>query len=552
MSHASVQSPAVLNPKIEAVERFNESLGEAGGAEKIKYQSPRVGSVEQTVQSFIGVFVTPEMFGAEGDGLVDDSDAIEAALNSSDGPRTVLLPNRYRITRKLTVANGSGLRVTSFGVGGLVAGVAGTLIVFQDVGALLNCEVSGLSIKNDGFRSREGLLYFKKPNNCKVHNIDGNSNSYASVLIEYDDPFCSEVSNVNLEAAGGGIAFKAQGSSLNLSTLKIGNIFCNAGTVTFIGGVPLSGTAQLIETVTVENLHALRATATEPKLAEVVNVNGSQSGESSVFVGAGNDTKFSVGAVVYMGNVGQLEHNYIDSVSGTGWVDLRYPVIASSVAGSQMISGDIGIVFSGQSTYNVEMKNTHVESLGVGVLASDIKHLKSDGLFASNYKTAVKLDAVEGFEFRQNTSYASLISVKMFELSGVVSLGSGRKCNRGRIIDIHDIGNTIVPDKVVNNSGNELELYLPDDSQKVLVGRKQITLVSMGNIAASSVEEFEVVFNGIRIGDALVASVNGSLPASVNFSAHVKSDDTLSVLISNPTGSDHYVGDKYLTLAKVM
>lgn len=47
-----------------------------------------------------GAVVIPEMFGAKGDGIADDTDAVKAAIAESD---TVFLPHNYKITDSITI-----------------------------------------------------------------------------------------------------------------------------------------------------------------------------------------------------------------------------------------------------------------------------------------------------------------------------------------------------------------------------------------------------------------------------------------------------------------
>ena len=57
-------------------------------------------------------YITPEMYGAVGDGVADDSDALENAIFNSNG-KIILLSKKYRITRKITVDTACYINGTS-------------------------------------------------------------------------------------------------------------------------------------------------------------------------------------------------------------------------------------------------------------------------------------------------------------------------------------------------------------------------------------------------------------------------------------------------------
>lgn len=65
------------------------------------------GIILQVLTQKTDGFVTPEMFGAAGDGLTDDTNAVVAALNASD---TVLFPNKYYVTETIKLKHNQKIK----------------------------------------------------------------------------------------------------------------------------------------------------------------------------------------------------------------------------------------------------------------------------------------------------------------------------------------------------------------------------------------------------------------------------------------------------------
>ena len=83
-------------------------------ANNIKYTYP--GGVDQTVQSRLEQYVSVKDFGAKGDGVTDDSDAIKAAIEAADGAKVHFESGKvYRITKTLDFAAGLDINISSNG-----------------------------------------------------------------------------------------------------------------------------------------------------------------------------------------------------------------------------------------------------------------------------------------------------------------------------------------------------------------------------------------------------------------------------------------------------
>jgi hypothetical protein len=98
--------------------------------------------------SFLISSVTPEQFGAAGDGVTDDTTAIQAAINSLVAGDTLLFRNNYKVTASLTITNKSRIRLTGKGRV-FLSGAASGAYIFQLVGTCDEIEIDGLTLEGD-------------------------------------------------------------------------------------------------------------------------------------------------------------------------------------------------------------------------------------------------------------------------------------------------------------------------------------------------------------------------------------------------------------------
>ena len=104
-----------------ATERYGNIISFADitgtlGSDRVTFLQAGTGAVTRTAQSKMREWVSPEDFGAVGDGLADDTAAIHAALVAANG-RPLILPagKIYRITQPLTSASVSQIRIIGQG-----------------------------------------------------------------------------------------------------------------------------------------------------------------------------------------------------------------------------------------------------------------------------------------------------------------------------------------------------------------------------------------------------------------------------------------------------
>jgi hypothetical protein len=104
---------------VGAVVKFTTAQTLSGGttdASLVLYNPPFIGGVETTVEAKLSQFVTPEDFGAVGDGVADDTLAVQAAINycmtDPINPKTLLCVGKYYITDSLMI-DAPGVSVTT-------------------------------------------------------------------------------------------------------------------------------------------------------------------------------------------------------------------------------------------------------------------------------------------------------------------------------------------------------------------------------------------------------------------------------------------------------
>jgi len=86
----------------QATERYGNIIN----ADGVVYAPPFTGGVATTVQDKLAQTVSVKDFGAVGDGVTDDTTAIQTAINSSAGNLAVYFPSgTYKITSQVTISN---------------------------------------------------------------------------------------------------------------------------------------------------------------------------------------------------------------------------------------------------------------------------------------------------------------------------------------------------------------------------------------------------------------------------------------------------------------
>jgi len=83
-----------------------QELLSSSGSSLVGFIADGTGAAYRTVQSKLRDVVSVKDFGAVGDGVTDDTAAIQAAINASAGFRSVYFPSgTYKVTSQITIAN---------------------------------------------------------------------------------------------------------------------------------------------------------------------------------------------------------------------------------------------------------------------------------------------------------------------------------------------------------------------------------------------------------------------------------------------------------------
>lgn len=161
--------------------------GIATNASAVAYDPSGTGAVQTTVQDKLRQTVSVKDFGAVGDGVADDTSAIQAALTAS---QSVHIPSgTYKISSTLNLQGQSFL----FGDGGSseITCANGDISIIYGL-STNNCVVQNLkiSITVAGTAAYTGAVHFKNSNNCRVENVEIDGASWAGVYLESSSYCC--------------------------------------------------------------------------------------------------------------------------------------------------------------------------------------------------------------------------------------------------------------------------------------------------------------------------------------------------------------------------
>lgn len=119
--------------------------------------------------------IIPEDFGAIGDGVADDTTAIQAALDSLTAGDILSFPNNYKITASLTITSKSRIRLTGKGRV-FLSGAASGAFIFQLVGTCDDVEIDGLTLQGDNnaayTQTAIGCLSGQTISNTRFHDLN--------------------------------------------------------------------------------------------------------------------------------------------------------------------------------------------------------------------------------------------------------------------------------------------------------------------------------------------------------------------------------------------
>lgn len=130
------------------------SIGSSGGSALVGFIASGAGAVLRTIQSKLRETISVADFGAVGDGVADDTTAIQAAITAASvyPVRNVLFPpGNYRTTATLTMPSDAGRNFSLIGQGNASYGsmLSGVLITGDHTaGPVVRLQTSGQRIEN--------------------------------------------------------------------------------------------------------------------------------------------------------------------------------------------------------------------------------------------------------------------------------------------------------------------------------------------------------------------------------------------------------------------
>jgi hypothetical protein len=120
-------------------------------------------------------FVNVKDFGAKGDGVTDDTAAIQAAINSLTAYQTLICAGNFKITTSLSITNKSDIRITG---GGSIffSGAPSGAFIFQLVGTVSSLEIDHLTLIGDNdasyFQIAIGCFSGQTISNTRFHDLN--------------------------------------------------------------------------------------------------------------------------------------------------------------------------------------------------------------------------------------------------------------------------------------------------------------------------------------------------------------------------------------------
>ena len=185
-----------------ATERYSDVVISEINASQVTYDPAGTGAVETNVQAKLRQFVTPEDFGAVGNGIADDTAAVQLAINycmtDPINPLTLLCAGKYYITSSLMI-DAPGVSVVTIRNNKFkIIGVGGASGFYADTGIIMFSATADHSTQSVGrFIQWENLSFVANSITSNTGVLDG---AFIQVTFEqcvFTRVYCQQTSGVN-------------------------------------------------------------------------------------------------------------------------------------------------------------------------------------------------------------------------------------------------------------------------------------------------------------------------------------------------------------------
>ena len=531
-----------LNAEIEFVSFTAVSVGETS-ADLVSYNQGGTGSVATTVEAKLQENVSVKDFGAVGDGVTDDTVAIQAAIDAAGtaGGGSVYIPvGTYKLTDTLTITNDYVALIGDGSSASVLLGSDPTKWIIKFNANADHMLIDGLWIKGSAVSDateQYGVGYTSDTDdpenviiqNCKFsHSNNGivvGTGRYWKITQNSFDTLVGITSG-----AGYGI-LAAAGSSHNVfskNTFKgtltshlrhaiynsVGSRFnvvsdnvikdCNEG-----GIVTNSTSAQ----------NGVRGLIISNNIIEGGGVAATTDAASIELVGNTQDC-------VVSGNIirNRLNTGIIATDAGQGGLCTN-----NTIKNNSIIDVDYnGIILMG--TKNCTASDNHVHNASDGNSGSYAAiQVTSSGTFGTevNDGSMVVANTVTGSNHRSafQINATSPIATNLYVANNVFRAGA----TTNRAVELNGSPN------YVGNSSDNTYTYGTND---IIDYRSRVRALDFGSISANSTSELTVTISGVTTsGWSVVVAPTSALDAGIMWAAYVSAADTVTVRLSNVTGS---------------
>lgn len=396
-----------LNASIEIVSQESPLIGGAS-ASQISYNEGDVGAVNRTVKAKLQENVSVKDFGAVGDGVADDTAAIQAAIDAAGNGGCLYFPKgEYYCASSLTVGN------QNFSMRGDAASNQANLTDFSSAIVFGNTSSVGITFNNASFTMRQiiienmgfhgdtsqSVMRFDDVANINLSNcFVGNASASASNAINFTGCFIIYTENCFIEKTANNRAVGTIGIRINLNNPQLAGIYSFYNTTVrnfatglivdgqysdteryqsfnFIGSQAKSNTVGLelagkLQSGTIQGSyfegniqHDIRMTEGVQNLEIAGNFFNSEATNSQIKVG--NSTSTSAGYVRAV----TMSNNYHTNIDTTGIIVSVDDTFASDIkienSSFEKVSGGtgtVGVQFAGNPTASISDCNFSVDT----------------------------------------------------------------------------------------------------------------------------------------------------------------------------------------------